>query len=510
MRVLLTETLDPDGALARWASPDLLALGHEVLPLPTQEVAPILGAHGLGAWIVALCESWRPDLVLVCPPYDHVPLSTWAACRAHGARVVGFAMDEPLFTPARARPAVAAVYDAVVRAFDRLYVTAPDAAAALAARGLSARWLRWALSAESYRVDPAALEPLDPAVVSRLGHSAVLVGRPYARRVALVQALAERVPLMLFGHGWESLDLGRASAHGPLEGPAMRAVLARAGVVVTTGDWESLPIAMVKARLLEAAFCGAAQVAQDAPDVRAYFTADEVPVYRDEGELAAACERFLADPRAARQAADKSRARALREHTWAVRWSELAGDLGLLSPPAGPTSPARLPPAWIAVVAAAAADAERRRAMRLAATLHRASGDRMGEARCLLSLDAGASLRAAEAALAAREADPGATVGLYQRLPTPAPALGLAGLLDPTPELEAIRITALLRAGDTAGAQAAVEALIARGDPDRLVATATLLAPDTEPRHQELWRMLFDAARAATPADPVLGERLRS
>jgi hypothetical protein len=51
VRIAITETLDPDGALARWASPDLMAMGHHVVPLPTQELAPVLGAHGLSAWI---------------------------------------------------------------------------------------------------------------------------------------------------------------------------------------------------------------------------------------------------------------------------------------------------------------------------------------------------------------------------------------------------------------------------------------------------------------------------
>jgi len=103
MRIAIAETLDPDGALARWASPDLVALGHEVLPLPTQELASVLGTRGLSAWILAVAEAFAPDLLMVCPPYDHALSETWAACRARGAKVVGFAMDEPLFMAARAR-----------------------------------------------------------------------------------------------------------------------------------------------------------------------------------------------------------------------------------------------------------------------------------------------------------------------------------------------------------------------------------------------------------------------
>lgn len=507
MRIIVAETLDPDGALARWASPDLAALGHEVLPLPTQEVAPFLGARGLGAWIEACVESFRPALVIVCPPYDHVGAATWDRCRALGAKVVGFAMDEPLFAAARARPAIVGRYEAAVRSYDRYYVTAPDAAAALAARGLPARWLRWALSATT--VDEASEASAAAAALPDVRGHAVIVGRAYARRVALAAALAEVVPVALFGHGWPRV-VGRARVHGPLTGPDMRTVLAAAGVLVTTGDWEDQAIPMVKARLLEAAFAGAVQVAQRSPDLDAYFPEDEVA--RFDGwpridDLAAACAARLADPIAARAAAGRAHARALREHTWSVRFAEMADDLGLPANGAADRIAPMRPAAWRAVIAAAAADAERRGAERLAAALWSEVGDAMGEARVLAGFDPGRAVMRAGDAL--RDAEPRATVGLYARVPTPAPALGHVGLLDPGPELEAIRIGAMLARDDVAAALAAIEDLASTGDFDRLVATAALLEDDGEPAHAVVWRTLFAAALAATPSDTSLLDQHR-
>jgi hypothetical protein len=66
----------------------------------------------------------EPELLVVCPPYDHAGAHTWAACRALGCKVVGFAMDEPLYAAARARAAIRPVYDAALSAFDRIYVAA--------------------------------------------------------------------------------------------------------------------------------------------------------------------------------------------------------------------------------------------------------------------------------------------------------------------------------------------------------------------------------------------------
>lgn len=494
LRILVTETIDPDGAMVRWASPDLSALGHVVLPLPTQEAAPVLGAHGLAAWLLALGESFRPDLVLVCPPYDHAPASTWRALRGLGARVAAFCFDEPLFATVRARPAVRDAYHAALTAFDRVYVTSPHHAFSLLNAGLPARHLRWAMS-------PLALAagPLPQPLAESLQRAVVFVGRAYERRLHLALELAAAgLPVHVFGHGWPRNPA--LTVHGPLEGPTMAAVLQTAGVVVTTGDWEAEPIPMVKVRLLEAALCGATQVAQEAPDLDDYFTSDEVPRYGDTPSLVAACRRLLADPSAALANAARAKTRALAEHTWTHRFQELALDLDLpgVSSPRPPPAP---PAAYTAVIAALAADAERRGALRLAAACHGLSGDAFGLARVLGATDPTAAAANAARALAQRRDDPAATVGIYARAPTPAPALGKVGFLDPSPELLATRLAALLTTRDFAAASDLVSELV--GDADLLTATAAILQADEDPTHRQVWQALFSSALAARPNDPV-------
>ncbi|MBL8787458.1 MAG: glycosyltransferase [Deltaproteobacteria bacterium] len=495
LRILVTETIDPDGAMVRWASPDLSGLGHVVLPLPTQEAAPVLGAHGLAAWLLAIGESFRPDLVLVCPPYDHAPASTWRALRSLGARVAAFCFDEPLYAGARARPEVRDAYHEVLAAFDRVYVTSPHHAFSLLNAGIAARHLRWAMS-------PLALAPgpLPVSLAESLQRAVVFVGRAYERRLQLALELAQAgFPVHVFGHGWPRNPA--LVVHGPLEGPTMAAVLQTAGVVVTTGDWEAEPIPMVKVRLLEAALCGATQVAQEAPDLDGYFTADEVPRYGDTATLVAACHRLLADPSAALATASRAKTRALAEHTWTHRFQELALDLDLPGVSTG-ARPAFTPPAaYTAVIAALAADAERRGALRLAASCHGLSGDAFGLARVLAASDPTAAAANAARALAQRRADPATTVGIYARVPTPAPALGKVGFLDPSPELLATRLAALLAARDFPAASDLVSDLVA--DADLLTATAAILQADEDPTHRQVWQALFSSALGARPVDPV-------
>jgi len=504
MRLLVTETLDPDGAMQRWLTPDLRRLGHTVLPLPTQELAPLLGPDGLAAWLLSVAEAFRPDLVLLCPPYDHVSRRTLDALASLGAHPVAFAFDEPLFSAARAASPLPWL-DAI-RGYRHVFTTAPEATAPLRRAGLPATWLRWAASPSAFdlRAD------LPPTWTAFLQTSLVLVGRPYPRRRALVAALAAAgLPLAVFGHGWGPTDLAPASNPriGPaLAGPEMHAVLAAAGLVLTTGDWESADIPMVKYRLLEAAFCGAPQVVQHSPDLAAYFTPDEVTPYTDLDSLIAAATRLLADRPAAAATATRALARATRDHTWSRRFGELTAALAVTTP-ATPT-PDVVPAAYLTALALLAHDAERRAAPTLANAAFTLWSElapnptaHAGLARLAL---AGSQTTIAHTTLAIDQltADPRPSTGLYARLPTHVgPGLGQVGMLDPRPELEAMRLAALLSEPLTPAAlTAAFDAIDAlTDDPDRLVATAALLVPDDPPAAAAAWRALFAAALSAAP-----------
>jgi hypothetical protein len=491
LRLLVTETLDPDGAMASWASPDLAALGHEVLALPSQELAPMLGPGGLAALVEAIAEQWRPDVVLLCPPYDHVGRDTLERLASLGARTVAFAFDEPLFSGAQTERFGARC------AFSHIFVTAPREAKALGAMGAPASYLRWAASRAAFSPGSA------PEVSSKV----VLVGRPYARRVALLASLArEGLPVAVFGHGWSRFggELSGVEIGGPLSGPEMHTVLASAGAVITTGDWEDEPIAMVKYRLLEAAFCGARQVAQASPDLRSYFTADEVPDYRDATDLVSTLRAILADPDAATRRAERARARAISEHTWTSRWVELSAALAL---PDLPARPRAVPASYVAGLAMLAHDAERRGADRLA----RAAFERWASLKDDATAEAGLArlaLRAgdhanvahhAARARAIRTRHPHASDGLHATLPAGG-GLGLVGFLDPRAEYLALELAALIETDPETARQRVSEAA---HTPTTLVAAATVLVPTEQ--GAEVWRALFELALALAPGHAHAG-----
>jgi len=505
-RALVSETLDPDGAMCRCMTPDLAQLGWTAWPLPTQEVVPHLGADGHRALLIAMAEHLRPHVVTLHPPYDYLDDETTAALRGLGARVVALAFDDAIFGPMRQRAGRSEAWSrALARRWDLYAATDPAVVEGLAPAGdaaAPARHLRFAASPEPFAERAAC--GVDPAA---LGQSAVLIGRAYPRRVALVEALGRAgVPVQVFGSGWapwrERLP-EPVAIHGVLTRPAMNAVHAAAGVVVTTGDWEGEAVAMVKYRLLEVAMAGGSQVAQRSPDLGAYFAPEEVPGYGDADELIALVRDALAAPRRARLRAERARARALREHTWASRWAELLAGLGPLADPGPPRGGPC--PAYANALAVIAHGAERDGALRRAEAYFEAwsrhapggVGPHWGLARVAFRTgEPGKARDAAEAALARLpQRDPhvlpvAVAVGEGPR------GLGLSGFLDPRVELTALWLVA---AADTPGGLEAALEGVARLDDEEIVCVASILEADDEPSHQPLWRALFRGALAARP-----------
>ena len=503
LRILLHETMDPDGALAGWCSPELAARGFSVRVFPVQEAIHALGPDGVRAAFMAVAREFGPDVVLVHPPYDFLDRKTIARLQTElGAKVVAFAFDEPLFAVARGplargaprSPATGSlVYKSfceTARAFDRYATTDRASAERLAADGVRAAWV------------PLAASPIPLAtradVAAPAGH-AVLVGRAYPRRVALVEAVrAAGIPVAVFGAGWPG--------HGVLRGPAMHAMLASADAVVTTADWEDVAVPMVKARLLEAAFLGARQVVQAAPDLAAYLTTpEECLVWEDTAGLVAALRETLADPAAARQRAEKARARALAEHRWGTRWDQLTEGLVLDAGSTGGASRAGND-AWCQLVAALAHAAERDGRARLAAAFFRAWYDTAPNATAAAGLErVGGADAGADAGVAATPTDAGTADGLYARVGAAHGAprgLGAAGYLDPAPE----------RAAWAFAATPDLTRLSACDD-DFIVAMAALVTAPEEPLSapaRRAWSALFRRALAAAPRQEHLARPHRA
>jgi len=279
-------TIDPDGAMHDWVDlPD----GWQLTRIPTQEAVHLIGIPAYQDLLVDLCEREAPHVLVTHPPYDWLDARTAERIRATGTRLVGYAFDDEIF---------AGNYDtatraALAKAYDR-YATTRD--------------IRWAT---------APLPPLSPAANPDI--DVVLVGQAYDRRHALVDALrAAGFRVVTRGSGW---------SHGYIARDAMLELYAGSAVVLTTADWEAHAVPMVKHRLLDTAMLGAFQIAQDAPDLRSYFPADEVPSFTSATDLVDSVRAALADPAARRGSADAARTRALAEHTWRTRFPQLIDGL---------------------------------------------------------------------------------------------------------------------------------------------------------------------------------------
>ncbi|MDY0059158.1 MAG: glycosyltransferase, partial [Myxococcota bacterium] len=315
----------------------------------------------------------------------------------------------------------------------------------------------------------------------------VLVGRRTSGRALLVERLRDAgLRVATGGLGWPE---------GLLSRPEMLARYAQAAVVLTTADWEGHPVPMVKHRLLDTAMLGCFQVAQEAPDLRRYFPATEVPAYDSPEELLAQVRRALADPAARLAAADAARRRALAEHTWQVRWPSLFAGLGVAAPPppgaapeatreASPGGRSRLfDQALLALASRAEADGRPGAAAALAGELLlRDPGQPTAAAirgRCLRDLgDPAGALPLLEQAAAAAAA-PGAAALFVQLSPQGVGCgLGRFGLWPPAAEPTVFLLAALLQLGRHDEALARIAGL----SPGPLAeAVATVLDPGDAP-----------------------------
>ncbi|MBH25151.1 MAG: hypothetical protein CMH57_12000 [Myxococcales bacterium] len=507
MRILLSETVDPDGAMCRWMSPDLEAMGHQVVVVPTQEAIHRLGVSGHQLLLLELVERWRPDLILVHPPYDHLNPEVCARLRGGGARLVTFAFDDDIFLDDwRASGAWGDLLEALRQMADLALTTSTRAAAA---SGGVVRAIRWAMS-------PPELPPASPQEPGRV----VLVGRAYPGRVALVRRLAEaNVPVLVRGHGWErqeppggSVDLG-----GGVDADTMWSLYRSGGVVLTTGGWEGRDVPMVKIRVLETAFAGACQVVAWSPDLGGYFTPEEVPSYRSEEELLTRLDELLSDPEARARCAAASRARALAEHTWETRFEEVLEGLRRAGRPARDSAPGPVGCAAYALLMqglAITAEATRRYGAAAAFYGHASAAGAGVSARlgwCRSRFQQGAAAEAAaglEALIGELDeaVHPGAArLHVHVNSPVVGSGLGVARLLSPGVEARAFWLSALARVDEAK----ALAALAAMDDDDVVVQVASLLSPE-EGTARGFWLALMKRALAASPRTLRQAQRERA
>jgi hypothetical protein len=405
MLAAFSMTIDPDGAMHDWVD---LPEGWSLARVPTQELIHLVGPHVYQQALIDLCRRQRPEILVTHPPYDWLDPPTAACIRDAGTRLVGYAFDDEIFASQygmNVRSEIAQIYDK--------YVTT--------------REVRW------------ATRPLPPLPEQQREFDVVLVGRAYQRRRDLVQALRDAgIRVETRGLGWPESFVSRAQ---------MLDLYARAAIVLTTADWESRAVPMVKHRLLDTAMLGAFQIAQEAPDLRGYFDENQVPSFANSDELIGKVKLLLQED--CRPMARAARQRALREHTWTHRFPELIAGLELQKRNERSFRDDRERQGeggvFASLVTALASRAEAEGRMGAAEALWREVGDDAGLGRCLRDLG-----RHAEAVehlrRAATATGPTCAGSIYASLPSHASGSGLGrlGLLPPAAEPTMLWVASLV------------------------------------------------------------------
>jgi glycosyltransferase involved in cell wall biosynthesis len=148
----------------------------------------------------------------------------------------------------------------------------------------------------------------------------------HARRIALLSAVAERVPL----DAWvpevpASMRAGRPSItfHGAAWGRAMYDVLGRSRMTINVHGEISAGYAN-NLRMFEATGMGAVLVTEDATNLAELFDpGNEIVAYRDAEDLVAIVGHLLAHPKEAEEIAARGQARTMRDHSWERRMAQL-------------------------------------------------------------------------------------------------------------------------------------------------------------------------------------------
>ena len=507
-RLLISETMDPDGAMYRWCSPDVEALGWNVLRIPTQELIHYLGIEAYNAFLRSLIRYWRPHVFMVHPPYDYLIEGTVNAAKKVGTRLIAHGFDDPLFFNAlESKESLGAWAHDIEGAFDLYASTSFECTQALEKYGMQ----RTCVQPFATNPSPFELGSVGVPPSSLLEHSAVIVGRAHDKRLALVEELLELgITVNVFGDGWAGVGETPEglTIHSPLEREAMNAVYKNSGVVITTGDWEDVSVPMVKYRLLEVAMVGGFQIAQECPDLRTYFPAEMVPSYTDACDLAEKIKKYLGAPKRRHLMARAAQAHAEDQHRWSKHFPELIAKLDEFKRPIRDdvieTSPAGYRSMLMFLGHLQEEGGSRRLAHELfAEVVNRFPTDvaaRHGKARCEDLLEkheaASADLHAALEGL--ESSDPISARGVFMNYRRGSRPLGLGetGYLHPRAELSARMMLVLAQTGKSKEALSLIDSF---DDPDLSVAVAAILKVPRLPVSPKIWLALLTRALEATP-----------
>jgi spore maturation protein CgeB len=298
---------------------ELIGLGHEVRRFPYRrrnvlyKNKPTKAAYQrvIARRLVALAESWRPDVVLVVKG-GAISAPVLAEVRARtGAKLVNVFPDNPLWM---------IDFDAVA-AYDVFFTKERYALGRLELAGLSNQHYLapWCVPADHHPVDV----PDDDR--RALAGKVAVVGAWYPYRERVLGTIAE-YPVSIWGPGWARCRDARVRAL--VAGPGVwghgKLVVYSAAALSLNLHHPINDIVGVNTRTFELAAAGACQVVDLKDDLAALFKpGEEVVAFRDQRELRHALDHYLTHPDEARAIGEQARRRALAEHTVRHRVEEI-------------------------------------------------------------------------------------------------------------------------------------------------------------------------------------------
>jgi len=261
------------------------------------------------AIVIEQVRAFAPD-VLYCQNLSFLSPAGLAEAKRHARLVVG-QIASPLPPPE------------FLRGYDLILTSFPHFVPRLRALGVGSEYLRIGF-------EPRVLDRLGPV---RRHRPVTFVGGlspAHGRGNRLLEALARRIPVEVFGYGRETLDADSAVRRyhrGEAWGLDMYRVLAESEITIN----RHIDVAEDNAnnmRMYEATGCGALLVTDAKKNLGELFcVGEEVLDYRDEDEAVALVERFLADADGRARIARAGQRRTLTEHTYEQRMRELVAIL---------------------------------------------------------------------------------------------------------------------------------------------------------------------------------------
>jgi hypothetical protein len=209
----------------------------------------------------------------------------------------------------------------LLRGFDLITTSFPHYVERFRAGGVDSEYFPIAFDERVLERLPAVEDDVGLAFVGGLNPSVHPGG------VALLERLAARLPLEVWGYGGDALPSTsrlRARWRGEAWGLDMYATLARARICLNR-HIEAAEGYANNMRLFESTGVGSLLVTEAAPNLHELFEPDrEVVTYQDEDDLVANVQHYLEHEDERAEIAAAGHARTLREHTYRRRIAELA------------------------------------------------------------------------------------------------------------------------------------------------------------------------------------------